>query len=104
MKYIVSRTSIWPDEKPIEEAVEGVIHNYWESTEYNYDYFMKMCRDVVKLSEGNYRGTIKEGEKVWIVEVDDLIKFVDKYGPIIIQPADNEEGLYEIEIYDYYRE
>lgn len=103
MKYIVSRTSIWTDEKPIEEAVEGEVHEY--NTYCDESILSKnVFKDIIKLSDGHFRGTYKQPVKVWVVEVDDLIKFVDKYGPIIIQPADNEEGLYEIEIYDYYRE
>lgn len=105
MKYIVSRSSIYnDDEKPIEEAIEGKIHDYWKSTKYNYDYFMKVCRDIIKLPEGNYRGIVKEPRKVWLVEIDDITKFIDKYGQIVIHPKNNEECLYEIEIYDYYRE
>ena len=45
----------------------------------------------------------REGEN-WIIElnsIDELLKFVDKYGDLVLQFFDNR---YEIEIYDGYRE
>lgn len=38
------------------------------------------------------------------VEIDDLNKFVEKNGEIILNAAHNEEGYMSVEIYDDWRE
>ena len=76
MKFVVTRTSLWKDQKP--------------------------CRDAVKkevtLSKPN-KGTID----VWIIEIrdlEDLMKFYNKYGNIVIRKSRYKELPVAIEIYD----
>ena len=76
MKFLVQRTSGWKDrsKKPCEEA---------------------------ELYKEDRRWTL------WIVEIatiDQLVKFCDKYGEVVIMPKDIGEPYPTIEIYDDYRE
>lgn len=101
--------------KPIEEAEEVEIHDYGYIQEWWYDSkqryhkncienFTKNYRDAFRFPDGRIRGVEIKPTKAWIVEVDNLCSLVDKYGDIIIKKPDCEEGYYELEIYDTYRE
>lgn len=81
MKYIVTRTSIWGDKKPCEEAFEEeVVCTYFEN-----------------------------GKKVvWMIEIntlEELHEFIDKYGgSVVIEDWYFNNAYKKIEIYDDYRE
>ncbi len=116
MKYIVKRTSNYcsfeEGNPPVENAKMEYIHQYDTRTpiikqkgrENIWKQFVERNRNIVQLPNGNWRGIEKEAEQVWVVEVDDLLSFVDKHGQCILSEPDCEEGYYEIEIYDDYRE
>ena len=67
MEFVITRTSLWNNKKPCEEAYQE--DDIW---------------------------------KVKIESLENLVKFQEKYGEIIITKDFN--GNPEIEIYDYYRE
>ena len=116
MKYIVERTSNHCsfDElnPPVENAEIKYIHRYDIRTpiikqngkEHLWKQFVECNRDIVQLPNGYWRGTEKEAEQVWVVEINNLNSFVDKYGDCILSKPNCEEGYYGIEIYDGYRE
>lgn len=112
MKYIVRKTSLW-DEQPVEEAIKTTVH--WfdirnsvvkdPNRKYLWEDFVKQNRDIIQLPNGHWRGINKIASEVWVVEIDDLLSFVDKCkDSIIISKPSCEEGYYELEIYDTYRE
>lgn len=46
-------------------------------------------------------------EPLWQIEInslDELCEFINKNGAIVLSPQHSSNGLYEIEIYDDYRE
>lgn len=112
MKFKITRTSAWREEKPCEEAQEveleyidfrsvsreEMVKNHGER--FN-DYINKTLRNG---ANGCYK--VKGKEKAFTIEInsiDELIKFMDKYGSIVITPNEDIE-LPEIEIYDTWRE
>lgn len=112
MKFRVTRTSQWKDEKPCEEVKE-------ETAKY-YDYRNTTKEEMIKQHGNRFCGyintTLRSGvqgcykemgeEKIFTMEIntiDELAAFAHKYGQIIIIPNEELE-LPEIEIYDYYRE
>lgn len=112
MIYIITRTSIFDDEiKPIEDAIETEIHSIDKRTARILDHdkrhiwekFNKLCRDI-KFVDDHYEGVRIKPQKVWIYDIDDMRKFVDKYGDVVISKCECEEGYYVVEIYDTYRE
>lgn len=82
MKFVVSSTSGGYREQPCEEAIRGSIEI--ENKIYN-----------------------KSTVDVWFVEIntlEELIKFYEEYGDIIITDCLWNKSYTEIEIYDDYRE
>ena len=67
-------------------------------------YLANKYRDIVPLGDGCFRGTRVDAEDVDVYEVNDLHKFVEQYGEIVLSPPDNEEGYWNIIIYDGYLE
>ena len=109
MKYIIKRTSAW-NEKPIPECVAMQVHKYdyrllcIKDNPNNWKEFCNRNTDIQIVGD-HYRGTNIEVTDVWVAEVQDLHEFVLTYGEIILdKPCNNAEGLWEIEIYDDYRE
>lgn len=39
-----------------------------------------------------------------VISIEELIKFINKHGPIVIQQCYNNHNILEIEVYDDYRE
>lgn len=109
MKYIIRRSSEWFD-KPIENAHSEEVHFFdrrikdienkpkiWKQyAEYNHDIHLD--------KDGCWCGTNNNPSDVWVADVEDLHKFCEEYGTIILTKPDNAEGLWQIEIYDAYRE
>lgn len=114
MKFIISRTSLWNDEeKPCEEAIKDKYIRVDERTIDSPEKFNHKYERDNWFSEGtNHRidnGHIKRDfeDEDWFIEIntlDDLIKFQQKYGDIIIQDGFMNPDIKEIEIYDSYRE
>lgn len=81
MKFIVSKSSVYDNNiKPCDEAKQDIVR-------------------VVKTIRGNLE------KKYWSIEInslEDLIKFIDTHGDVVL--LENSDGYYEIEIYDGYRE
>ena len=118
MKFIVKRTSLWDDRQPIKEA-KKVLIPFWHTRTCSEEYFNKNFSK----SEGLWRSKGKnhkelgkneitrqeEDRYAWMVEVnslEELLKITEKYGEIIISNYNNgdENKLFELEIYDDYRE
>lgn len=109
MIYTVSRTSLWNNEKPCEEAIERPFENWdirkWSEERYDCEFGE---RQGVWKSEGKNHKITEEGyiarqfddEISWSVEInslEELRAFTEKYGRVIIEGSG-------IEIYDDYRE
>lgn len=109
MIYIITRTS--SEGKPINDAIKTEIHRIDKRTARILDHdkkdvwedFNKKCRDI-KFVDGHYEGVRIKPFTVWIYDIEDITKFVDKYGDIVISKCECEEGYYVVEIYDTYRE
>ena len=72
---------------------------------YFFEFSKKQClcgeyRDLVPLGNDCFRGTRVDAEDADVYEVDDLHKFVEQYGEIVLSAPDNEEGYWVITIYD----
>lgn len=118
MKFIVSRTSIWDDEKPpCEEARRDSIVRVETRTLYTPEEFDKRfaLQEGKWLSVGtnhriNERGYITRDNgtiDVWSLELnnlEELVEFVNKYGEIVIGNDWRNKDYKSIEIYDDYRE
>ena len=120
MKVIVSRTSGTRFRlEPCDEAYEGQVHLYKyrieplgyrspKDCEADRKKLVESgCRDIVKVSDILMRGTDIEPTKVWLVDlntVEEVAAFLTKYGDCIVREPSCEEGCFDVEIYDYYRE
>ena len=82
MKYIIERASqIMKGGIPCDGCVKEQVHEIaWDGS--------------------IYKDTVER----WTIEIDDLIKFVDTYGAIVIGKSDMAEYKYKITIYDDYLE
>ena len=106
-KYIVKRTSVWDGEQPVAEAVPFNIHQYASVSGDASESAKKRYRellDVEREDEKGLCGYYKKPTLAWVCEIPDLHMFVEKYGKIILFKPSNKEGLWEVEIYDDYRE
>ena len=105
-QYVVTRTSIWSEEKPVEEAFKRTLtkHVTLKSTaaEHVKEMTRKKCERYVVHQDMSITFYIKKD--AWVCDIPDLCAFVEKYGRIILMKPDNEEGLWFVEIYDDYRE
>ena len=115
MKFIVTRVSRGDDTPPCKEAKEAVYTRIDE----------RLCNDPAKIPA--YKGQspdwwLKEGRNHrvehghimrdfdttgWFIELDtmeDLLRFRNKYGAIIIQQWSDNPSILELRIYDGYNE
>ena len=119
MKYRIKRTSIYDDEKPCEEAIIGKYTRIDERSCKSFEEFDNSFGGFAGgnwLSQGinhciNKRGNIqrefKDSEEGWFIDIntlEELQKLVEKYGDLIIGQCWQDHNIYEIEIYDDYRE
>ena len=114
MKFTISRTSLWDNEKqPIDEAYEDEYIridertvdnpqklNFYADREdwYNYGFNHRVENNHIKR---DFK------EKAWYINVDnleDLLNLNEKYGEIIISKNWNNPNVSSLEIYDDYRE
>lgn len=115
MIFTVSRTSMWNEDKPCEEA-EKRNFEYWHTRTCTEEKFNEKfsLREGLWRSKGKNHKITKEGyitrqeenRDAWSIEInslEELMKFYNKYGAIIIS-----EDLFCksscLEIYDDYRE
>ncbi len=116
MKYIVSRTSAYGEEKPCEEAFKHPYEN-WHTRTCNEEEFNKLFSDREGLwrSKGRNHTVTDKGyitrqqddTMEWTIEInslEELNAFASKYGELVISPDAYSSKSPEIEIYDNYRE
>jgi hypothetical protein len=108
MKYIIKRSS-GLFEQPIENSHLEGLHFFDRryksfSSDPFWEKYKKRNHDIHLDKDGYWCGTNNEPKEEWVTEVEDLHKFAEEYGTIILFPPDNAEGLWTIEIYDSYRE
>jgi len=121
MEFRISRTSIWTDEKPCEEAYKKEyiredergfaspeefkekLHEDWFSEGFNHR--------IITNTKDNYindthiiRYFKDEDWFIKINTIEDLLKLEEKYGDLIIRTFYDNKNYKEIEIYDDYRE
>lgn len=107
MEFKIFRTSYYED-KPCEEAYEKITPQYGISTFNSFEAYDKRFGEGSWLAIGTEHKVLPNGriqrrlgdQLEWYVTIDtleELIKFIQKYGKLVI----NEDF---IEIYDYYRE
>ena len=100
MKYIITRTSAWSSDSPHKDAKREVVK------------YLKDVRNFNSLEA--WKAKFPE-ERVWerywdiyTIEIDNLLKFIEENGQVVISPPETEyvgyESLFTIEIYDDYRE
>ena len=107
MLYLVRRTSVSTPKKPCEEAYEIKIKNI-ERRCVDDPSKLPYEKDWLQYGE-NHR--VEDGQitrdnglrKVWVVDIEDIDAFVEKYGCVILW-AEDEDGHRELEIYDDNRE
>jgi hypothetical protein len=108
--YLVSRTSSCDSQKPCEEAYQVKIKSVDAR---NVDDPKKIPSNRGTNGDWYERGEnhrVENGKikrdmgwvDVWVVDIDDIAAFVDKYGDCII--GRDQNGFSTIEIYDDYRE
>ena len=114
MEFITNRASTW-DGKPCDEAKRKTVIAVDERT-VNDPKRLKCMSDPKKWYTDpkyfNHRvenGHIKRDFKTeeWVVEIntlEELLKFIDKYGQVIVGSWYRNKNLPSIEIYDDYRE
>lgn len=115
MEFMVRRTSLWwDDEMPCEEAYlkEYVfidtrsvdcptkVPAYKGKSDWWYEEGMNHRVEDGKIK----RDFIRKGWFITINSIEELLEFVNKYGDIVVQKALDNDKLFEIEIYDDYRE
>lgn len=113
MKYIVSRTSSWDEDKPCDEAYEEefifVDERNVDDPSKNEFISQDWYTDTTFFNHRVENGHIKRDRKVkrWVVDIDTLEQlnaFFKKYGKIIIQEEFGIPNQLAIEIYDDWRE
>ena len=115
--YLVKRTSnCGGNESPCDGAIP-IVRQDWEysacKTGERYRELHKKDWSNIGTEHGKWEGGIcrrLEDTKCWAIELDNLHGFVKEHGPIILSVQDeidhgpNEEAMFQIEIYDDYRE
>lgn len=112
MKFVVTRTSLYSEEEqPVDGAVKEEVTSYGyrsleiEKREQAWKRFNEDYTDIKRLPNSGWRGTSKEKQFVWVIEIDDIVEFVKKVGECIVSASEKYvEGYPQIEIYDDYRE
>jgi len=116
MRFIVTRTSIEYG-KPCDEVVPGK-EELWRPRDLSEEEFnkenswslKKMHRREVERNRFNKDGKIEWNtgyEDCWVLDIDNLeqlLKFIKKYGRVIIYEKYHDDDDNGIEIYDGYRE
>lgn len=121
MEFKISRTSLWNDKKPCDEAYKKKIiridERGFESFE---EHDTELSRDKKWLEEGFNHKIIPANkhidhehiyrefdDEMWAIEIntlEDLLNLRNKYGEIIVRTAFENPSISELEIYDDWRE
>jgi len=112
MKFQISRTSIWGDTKPCDEAVYLPYVQIDERSVSNCS--LLNCNDKETWFQNGTNHRVENGyikrdfnKETWFVEInslDELFNFYKKYGSLVIENFWNDPDIPSIEIYDDYRE
>jgi hypothetical protein len=109
MKYIIRRTSGKP--LKLENVKRKRVHYYAfirksfaEQNQANAKWFFDNYKDITVMSDDTLRGVSIKASNVYTIDIDihELASIVHKE-LILIEPR-CKEGLWEVEIYDYWRE
>lgn len=116
MKFVISRTSSWGNEKPCEEATpyeiaDIDIRNFKTPEEFDKEVGFRVGKWYDKgtnhrIIDGHIARDIST-IKCWAIEInslEDLLALHRKYGQLVIQTSMWNKETPEIEIYDDYRE
>lgn len=116
MKYIVERTGYVREKQPCEEAYQDV-HYVVERFKWAQDDFSlkhqnlnRKWQDVETAYQITKEGQIVKRiaqEERWTIELnslEDLMRFIDKYGQVVINTGQGTTESPVIEIYDDWRE
>lgn len=118
MKYIITRTSAYISDLPHKDAKREVVKYLKDVRKFNSleAWKVKFPKDFDndKVIETGYTKNnlpYRVYERYWdiyTIEIDNLLKFIEENGQVVISPPENEyvgyESLFTIEIYDDYRE
>ena len=119
MKFLISRSSMFINKKPCEEAKKEMYDKIEIRALSSFEEFDTKFGDIegkwlskgikhrVREEDGFIERTIPNGVKGYFLEIntlDELINFRNKYGDIIITKNYLNKDIPEIEIYDTYRE
>ena len=116
MKFIVTKTSVYSDDAPCDEAKSGMFES-WSIRYCTEAYFNKRFAEIEGLwrSKGRNHCVNSDGnicrqahdERLWYIEIgtlDELMDFCSKHGQIVVSSNKHSDRDGEIEIYDDYRE
>ncbi len=119
MEFKISRTSMWGENKPCDNAYKKKIIKKDERGFQTFEEIKEKI-NVDWLSEGFNHKIIPANEyfktqhiyrefnkEIWVIEIntlEDLLKLENNYGNLIIERAYENDEIYEIEIYDDWRE
>ena len=121
MEFEISRTSMWHDKKPCEEAYKKQIIRIDErGFETFEEHNERLPRDKKWLEEGFNHKIIPANNKfdhqhiyrefndeIWCIKInslEELLALQDKYENIILSTSFKNNNIRELEIYDDYRE
>ena len=85
MEFKISRTSMWNDKKPCDNAYR---------------------KKIIRVDERGFK-SFEDHDEIWVIEIntlEDLLDLKEKYGEIIVCTAYENPNINELEIYDDWRE
>ena len=121
MEFKISRTSIWNDEKPCEEAYKKqtirIDERGFETFE-EHDKVLSNCKKwleegfnhkiIPANNEIDHQHIYREfNDEIWCIKInslEELLELQDKYGNIVLTTCYENNNIRELEIYDDYRE
>lgn len=113
MEFMITRTSVWFDDKPCDEAYEKDCMRKDVRTLKSFEEYDNKFKDNFhdrgvnhKINKDGYIEREFE-DKAWFIEInslEDLLEFENKFGPIIVSTSWTNYEYMMIEIYDDYRE
>lgn len=121
MEFKISRTSMWFEEKPCDKAYKKEIIKQDERGFKSFeDHDEKLLREGKWLEKGFNHKILPPNKrfekehiyrefktKVWTIKIDtleELLELFNTYGELIIKSSFENDNIYEIEIYDDWRE
>lgn len=119
MEFIISKTSVWGDDKPLRAAyLKSVTPRDFRtartlaSGEKQHWYKDWHTRGINHREERGYIVCDHPMKEAWVIDIenlDELLELMEAEGEIIVKPSESgplcpKEIPYELEIYDGYRE